>query len=530
MRCRGSARLTALLAAVVAATSAVAADLDDALVLVPAVARTDGANGTHWRSDVVLHNPANDPRSLQLSYLVRGRPNPAPAVVPLEVPPGGSLLVEDVLATLFGVDAGAGALLAAADGPLIVASRTFTDAPGGGGYGQYVPGVPVAALDGVRQDLLPHLTDNDGFRTNLGFVNLGYDELLAWTVPIAFGVPAPKARMLQAPANGTSQYGGLLGETGGAIDDGMFWIETDFLSGPFVAWASVVDNLSGDAVLVLPATPIGEPVYVLGAAHLDGFGDTAWRTDLEVVGDPYLTVAYRLEWLPAGADNTAPEGVEFELAPGEARRHRDVVASVFSETGAGSVRVTPVLGEMLVSARTFTEADVGSFGQHIPATRVSSAATAATGDAAVCVHLREAGDLATGVRSHLLLQSTVPETVAVSAELFAADGTPLGVLDFELPPYGFLQDNRILRRLRPEGVGLAVARLTTATPGGAFLAGVSTVDGPTGDPIFVPATVIPAASLQGQLVPLQAAVVPDSKPSPNSTDPTATSARSRPQP
>lgn len=476
-------RHVVLTAIVLAALGAAADDR----VLLPAVARTDGSHGTRWRSDLVVFNPAPEPRTTSVAWFERGSSNPAPRRAELVIPGRGSLLVEDALASLYGVDEGAGGLLFEPDGPIGVSSRTFTTLAGGGTLGQHVPGVPLPALEGVRQDLLLQLTATADFRTNLGFVNLGYDELLAWVVPIAFGAESPKARIIEVPAMGASQHGGILGETDDTVEDGMFWIETGFLSGPFVAWASVVDNLSGDAVFVLPTVPTSEAVYLLGAAHISGYGDTVWRTDLEIVGDPHLAVRLRLEWLAAGSDNTNPAAVEVDLDPGEARRYRDVVAAVFGTTGAGTVRVIPVFGAVMVSARTFTSSTAGTFGQHLPALAGNVATGSRPGEAALAIHLRDTGERATGLRSNLLLQSTSSVAIAVTAEFVDHAGAPLGRLSFELPPFGFRQQNRVLRELRDEGVELAAAILTTATPGGSFLAAVSTIDGVTGDPIFVPA-------------------------------------------
>ncbi len=467
------------------APSALSDDPDPRL-LVPAVARLAGAHGTLWRSTLVVHNPGPTPITVELELLERGRASSFPATATLTIPAHGSSLTEDVLATLFGVVSGAGALLLEADGPIVASSRTYTSVASPGDahatWGQHVPALPIAPIAATRQYLLIQLTATDAFRTNLGLVNLGYDELLAWTVPIVFAGEAPKARMLTAPAHGMAQYDGLLAETGAQVPDGMFWIDTDFLSGPFLAWASVVDNGTGDAMFVPPVLPASQPVYLLGAAHAGGAGGTRWRTDLQVVGDPQLPVDYRVEWLPRNRDNREPLATEHQLAPGEAHRHADVVAGVFGATGAGALRVTPTRGQPLVSARTFNHTPLGSYGQYIPALSLSDAA--APGNTAVVVHLRETASF----RTNLGLLNASEVEITVEIELLDAAGASLGGLAVDLPPYAFHQLERVLRRVTLDPVELAAAHLATTTPGGAFLAYASVVDTASGDPILVPAT------------------------------------------
>ncbi len=484
-------RLPLLAAALLALAPAAAAD-HDLRVLVPSVARTGTSAADRWWSELVIHNPMDGAVRVSATWIPRGDASP-PAPVVLTVAGRGSILVGDVLDELLGVADGAGGLLLEPDGPIVASSRTATTTSGGPRRGQHVPGLPLAELAGVRQNLLPHLTHTGAFRTNLGFVNLGWDELLAWTVPIAFGVPSPKARMLEIPAAGAAQLDGLLGEAG-PVEDGMFWIETDFLSGPFVAWASVIDNRTGDARLVTPVRPVESQAYLLGTAHGNGIDARAWRTEVEVVGDPFLPVRYRLEWLPAGAHNGSPDAVEVELGPGEARRHRDVVATDLGGIGIGSVRVTAVEGHVLASAHTFTGADGGTIGHHVRALHAAEATPCLPGARAVAVHLRDDGvDDDAGFRTDLLLQSTSAAPITVTAEVRDAAGDTIGEHAVDLAPYGFDRVEGVARRVRAGGAGVAAATLRCSGAGGAFLAVATVLDGIDGDPILVPAVRLPSA-------------------------------------
>jgi hypothetical protein len=209
-----------------------------------------------------------------------------------------------------------------------------------------------------------------------------------------------------------------------------------------------------------------------------------------VVGDPYLPVDYRLEWLPRDRGDREPLTAEFALAPGAARRHEDVVRTAFGATGSGAIRVVPSRGSPLVAARTFNLTDLGSYGQYVPAMAAGEAT--GPGDTALLVHLRETAAFRSNLG--LLNASAVPITVAV--ELLAGGGASLGALTVELAPFAFRQLDRVLRRVTTDPVEIAAAHLSTPTPGGAFFAYASVVDNLSGDPIFVPAVRIGAARSQ----------------------------------
>ena len=460
----------------------------ETLYLVPAVARVPGEEGSLWRSDLVLHNRGDAPVAVLIQYLVRDQANPSPDESSLIVGPGVSLLSEDLLATLFGVEQGAGALLIVADSPLALSSRTFNLTTQCCGFeqtwGQFVPGIAVDSFAAASLHLLPQLTDDAEFRTNLGIVNLGYDELLAWVDPTVFDGEDPKARIYRVPEYGMRQINSPLAETGAPVEDAMISVDTDFLSGPFLAWASVVDNLSGDAVFVPPIQPLGGDIYIPAAAHVDGLNGAVWRTDLEITGDPHLPIAYRLEWLPADTDNSLPNGVDFTLEPGQARRHLDVVGDDLGTTGAGALRVRMLDGHALVTSRTYTVTDAGSFGQFVAGQ--PAAAAVPFGAESVLVHLRQSADLMTGYRSNIGVVNTSADATDIVIDCFAADGASLGAIPFTLPPFATHQVNRILAELAPEGVDLASAVVTTTTAGGSFLAYASVIDNRSNDPIFVP--------------------------------------------
>jgi PKD repeat protein len=140
---------------------AVGAPVDGSLVL-PAVGRAPGANGTFWRSDVTLFNPGSEAMVVTLRFNGATRP--------FTVAAKETLVLADVLSS-FGATAGSGALFATwtAPGGPVVTSRTYTSVEAGGTFGQSID--PIASLG--SSSYVPGLRNDSSFRSNAGFLNLG---------------------------------------------------------------------------------------------------------------------------------------------------------------------------------------------------------------------------------------------------------------------------------------------------------------------------------------------------------------------
>jgi PKD repeat protein len=139
-------------------------------LVVPAVGRVPGANGTFWRSDVTFYNPSSSTMSLALRYQPAGADNRFANALQLTVGAGKTLLLTDVLNWL-GINSGSGALDVRWTSPAgpVVTSRTYTSTTGGGTYGQSIDPVTEFGNDAYVPGLRSDLT----FRSNVGFVNGG---------------------------------------------------------------------------------------------------------------------------------------------------------------------------------------------------------------------------------------------------------------------------------------------------------------------------------------------------------------------
>jgi hypothetical protein len=136
---------------------------------IPAVANISGGSGSFWYSDVSILNLNSTDTSVVLLLLPELR-NGGPAFEPQTSDPlpiigNGQLTLANVVTSVFGLRNTKGGLsIFSTDGaPLVIASRTYTNADTGGSYGLNVNGVLVgdtAWIAGV---------EHDGFyRTNVG--------------------------------------------------------------------------------------------------------------------------------------------------------------------------------------------------------------------------------------------------------------------------------------------------------------------------------------------------------------------------
>ncbi len=166
------------------------------------------------------------------------------------------------------------------------------------------------------------------------------------------------------------------------VDDGYAVLTTSTPGGAFFAYASVVDNLTGDPVAISAArlpeeAPVGagDPIYVVASAHVAGAAGTNWRTDLEVHCWGDEAAAYTIELLEHGTNNSNPRTESFTLDAGKSARFEDILETVFGFTGAAALRITPTTGQLLVTSRTYNLLGEGNelglpagatFGQYIP--------------------------------------------------------------------------------------------------------------------------------------------------------------------
>jgi hypothetical protein len=227
---------------------------------IPAGARSRGDAGTFWLTDVAIANLGDSPASINVAYLRKRQPNTDPANQSFTVAPAEQIMLEDVFDSLFGLDRANGALRVTAQNPNVkTTSRTYNSEGESGTYGQFIPALTeLTAVVSGRPGALPQLQENASFRTNVGALNLT-DQTLDLEIHLfdgdgaLLGVKDASLRPYEM-----DQYDKVFDDVGaGTVNNGYAVVRVTTDGGKVLAYASVVDNRSGDPVYVQAQPVIG---------------------------------------------------------------------------------------------------------------------------------------------------------------------------------------------------------------------------------------------------------------------------------
>jgi hypothetical protein len=237
---------------------------DERLVL-PVVGRGPGAAGTQWLSSLELFNTSATEIDVVLFFNRSGQDNTTPAAqASLSVPARGLVVIDDLLAEAFLLNDANGSVDIQASAPVIAHSRIANVGGADGTYGQLVPAIPErwamgddtapgldAKVDVVSLFEVRHDAD---FRTNIGAANVSGVPLQIEVRAFLDTSPIGQMTVLELPPFSHRQLNGILPTLG--IPNGTFGVRLELAAaagsaGRFVAYASVVDNSTGDAVFQL---------------------------------------------------------------------------------------------------------------------------------------------------------------------------------------------------------------------------------------------------------------------------------------
>ncbi len=277
---RKSAILLSLIAFLFVSQSSFANHFADFYVI-PVAIDAPGVNNTNWMSDVAIYNFSSLPLTVSLTFIRSGENMPDnfetldPDEVGMSIGPGDSVLIKDVLDQVGGRPNNLGAILVGGSQPFAITSRTYSMNPTGDTVGQTV--LPARDfLENAVGDVtipgatayIPGLIQNARFRTNLGFVaatTRGNGMTVSVTLRDADGASAGSrsffiggeqflhvqfsARSISSPSTRNFDIGAA-----------------DFIitqgDGAVVPYASVIDNVTADAVYVTgqfpPTTPFAK--------------------------------------------------------------------------------------------------------------------------------------------------------------------------------------------------------------------------------------------------------------------------------
>jgi hypothetical protein len=216
--------------------------------LTAGMAHASGANDSQWRSKMAVLNTAGRDVEVTLSY-AHGSGTDTETVT---LPAGGMMAWDDVAVDLFGTPGeSSGSIKVDADGPVLVTARTFNIGDAGT-FGQFLPGVPAGdSMTSGQTGLLSQLSNNSAFRTNVGFINLGEQQVqVRVTVYDGSGLMLGTRNIAVGPGNWKQQNDIFSAVGAGTVDNGYATVEVMTDGGTVWGYASVVDNATGDPTTV----------------------------------------------------------------------------------------------------------------------------------------------------------------------------------------------------------------------------------------------------------------------------------------
>ena len=215
------------------------------------VSHSPGVGDTFFTTDVRIWNPGTAP--LEVTFEPIGMPGILPKAKTVET--GAVTSFDDVVASVLGAPSGsAGALRLRADAPFYAAARTANVAGGAGTFGAFVRAVEPSEFLGAggRAVLAPiqQMTGTEGFRTNLallsgpagakGKMRLAGDD--AGDLEVEFELPADSWVQKR-----------VQGWFGPTTSIGSRYVVVEVDSGSVDAYASRIDNGTGDATVIPPS-------------------------------------------------------------------------------------------------------------------------------------------------------------------------------------------------------------------------------------------------------------------------------------
>jgi hypothetical protein len=248
---------TLMLCSIVAVAPPASAQLSLQWV-VPAAANTTGLNGTHWHTDLAVHNPHSFELPVVLQFLPSETDNRQADTLYLTVDPWATFNLWDVLGANYFAIEGTGSILVLADWELpcdpledcdfLVTSRTYTLDPGGasGEYGQTIPG--SSTWVGIDWNTLGYaagiLNDGLSFRTNIGIASWSSD----WT-SVVVDVQDADGTLLESLTMDVPPFGHIQERLPTLLEGGslVFWLEDGPDDALVFGYSSVVDETTGDA-------------------------------------------------------------------------------------------------------------------------------------------------------------------------------------------------------------------------------------------------------------------------------------------
>ena len=460
-------------------------------LVVPAVARTPGAGGAFWKTDLLLRNPGDEPLRVDLRFVPDAPGDAIEAslnLLPLEIH-----LVADVLGQLFDVETGAGALFLAPEGTRVVTatSRTYTDSPAGS-FGTSLAAVDVYAATSSRFPLtFAGALAGSGYRTNAGGVDtVGRGAAVGLRFAAESGWTGRPDLSFETTPGGRTQLDGLSSWLGveawraGAL-------QYSPTRGEVVPVVTTIDETTNDPTAWRADLPASVTRAIPALVHADGRNGARFRSDLYLYNATDAITSVTLAAKPWGFSG-AERIVTLTLLPREAKVVRDALAVVFGQQGVSRLRFVSngtVAGTgVRATSRTYTvRPDGGTFG--VPVPPQNGFQMAGAGESLELFGALGGPSWRTNLALVDMTAFADGKTVRTRVELVGDGGGTLDAFDVNVPVAGGIQLDDVFRS-RGLGDGPPAALVRVSPAGGLVGAYATSIDQGTNDAVLVPAALV----------------------------------------
>jgi hypothetical protein len=335
-------------------------------LVLPGVARLNGAFGSFWLTDVTVYNPLDEKQQVEVRFVPLGTQDVFTTTLTLD--PYEIRAIPDALKALFAINDGGGTLHFLPAIGINAVARTYSR-KGEGTFGFGMQAIDYFNAAGPRFPLtFAGAFPGENFRTNLLLTDTSgrgtHAKLQAYGLTgWAFGDSG-----LETPAEGTVQMNSV-GSTVGlqSRDGGGLVVEAT--RGTAIATVVAIDNRTNDPTYFPPdlAGSVVRAIPVIG--HLDGANGSKFRSDLYLYNPSANTRTVTLsarKW-----DANDQRTVNFTLLPHESRVIPDVLKTLFNTEGLARLRYSTndfLPGEAVrATSRTYTvEPSGATYGCLVP--------------------------------------------------------------------------------------------------------------------------------------------------------------------
>ncbi|HEX7828476.1 MAG TPA: hypothetical protein VF787_02410 [Thermoanaerobaculia bacterium] len=220
-------------------------------VLIPAVYRGAGANGTLWRTEIVVSNLTTEPQlePVPVTITFHGEDGQSKSIA-MPLTAMEVIAIPDAVREWFDVDNGGGIVRVTWEGSpatRIAARARVYNVGEHGQYGQNVPGIDTNRLGSIQY--MPGITGVDGNRTNIGISNPTNQSTLAWIELIDTSGSSRGSFAVNVGPRSYRQFNDIFSHfQAGPLNAAM--VRVIAVNTIVYAYASIVRNDTGDATFV----------------------------------------------------------------------------------------------------------------------------------------------------------------------------------------------------------------------------------------------------------------------------------------